>query len=190
MTTKTSYMPRLKEKYIKDVVPALMKNLNLINIFQVPKISKIVLNIGVSEAKENIKALDIATIEMTAIAGQKPKVCKAKKSISNFKVRENMPIGVMVTLRGNKMYEFLDRFISINIPRLRDFHGLNPNSFDGQGNYNMGLKEQYIFPEISLDKSDKARGMNITIATTAKRNDEAFELLRLLGMPFKKTAVQ
>ncbi|MFH1283915.1 MAG: 50S ribosomal protein L5 [bacterium] len=176
---------RVKEKYHKEVIPSLMKNLGIENVCQVPRLEKIVVNIGVNDAKENIKVLDIAQVELAAIAGQKPKVTRAKKSISNFKLREGMPIGLTVTLRGNKMYEFLDRLISIAIPRIRDFRGLNKNSFDGKGNYNLGLREQYIFPEIDLDKSDKTRGMNITIATTASNNNEALELLKLLGMPFK-----
>ncbi|MFN3966788.1 MAG: 50S ribosomal protein L5, partial [Endomicrobiia bacterium] len=153
-------MPRLKEHYTKKVIPEMMKKFNLKNPFQVPKLVKIVINVGLSEAKENIKVLDIATNEIAAITGQRPQIRRAKKAISNFKIRKGMPIGLKVTLRGYRMYEFLDRLISIAIPRIRDFQGLSPKGFDGRGNYNLGLTEQYIFPEVDIDKSDKARGMN------------------------------
>jgi large subunit ribosomal protein L5 len=152
----------------------------------VPRLSKIVLNIGVSAARENIKALDIAAEELAQITGQKASVRKSKKSISAFKLREGMPIGVCVTLRGARMYEFLDRFISTAVPRIRDFRGLNPHGFDGQGNYNLGIKEQYIFPEVNVEKSDAPRGMNITFVTTGTSDKESFELLNVLGLPFAK----
>lgn len=186
MEGKGGVKPRLKEKYINEIVPKLKKQWGLKNLFQVPKLEKIVINIGLSEAKDNIKVLDIAESELADITGQKPKVCRAKKAISNFKLREKTPIGLKVTLRGARMYEFIDRLISIAIPRVRDFRGLDIHAFDGRGNYNLGLTEQYIFPEVDLEKSDKQRGMNITIVTTAGSNDKAKELLALLGMPFKR----
>jgi large subunit ribosomal protein L5 len=178
--------PRLKELYQKNVVKELRSQFNFKNIHQVPKIAKIVINIGLSEAKENIKVLDIATVEIEAITGQKPLVCRAKQSVSNFKIRQGMPIGIKVTLRNAMMYEFLDRLINIAIPRIRDFRGIEPNCFDGRGNFNLGLTEQYIFPEISVEKSDKSRGMNITIVTTAVKDEHAKALLEHLGVPFKK----
>lgn len=178
--------PRLKKFYQESVVNELKKQFNLKNAHQIPKLSKVVINIGLSEAKDNIKVLDIASAELAAIAGQKPLVCRAKKSVSNFKLRQGMPIGIKVTLRNAMMYEFLDRFINVAIPRIRDFRGIDPNGFDGQGNFNLGLTEQYIFPEISVEKSDKARGMNITIVTTAEKDEQAKSLLEALGMPFKK----
>jgi large subunit ribosomal protein L5 len=178
--------PRLKKFYKESVVNELKKQFNLKNAHQIPKLSKIVINIGLSEAKDNIKVLDIASEELAAISGQKPIVCRAKKSVSNFKLRQGMPIGIKVTLRNAMMYEFLDRLINIAIPRIRDFRGIDPNGFDGQGNFNLGLTEQYIFQEISVEKSDKARGMNITIVTTAKKDEQAKSLLDALGMPFKK----
>uniref|UniRef100_A0A7C5YXZ0 Large ribosomal subunit protein uL5 n=1 Tax=candidate division CPR3 bacterium TaxID=2268181 RepID=A0A7C5YXZ0_UNCC3 len=180
------YVPRLKEYYVKKVVPEMMKRFNLKNPFQVPKLVKIVINVGLSEAKENIKVIDIATNEIAAITGQRSQIRRAKKSISNFKIRKGMPIGLRVTLRGYRMYEFLDRLISIAIPRIRDFQGLSLKGFDGKGNYNLGLTEQYIFPEIDVDKSDKARGMNISFVTDAKEDTKAKELLTLMGMPFKE----
>ena len=180
------YIPRIKEKYNKNIVPELMKKFDLGNIHQVPRLEKIVVNMGLTEAKENIKIMDIAAAELTAITGQKPKVCRAKKSISNFKLRQGMPIGIKVTLRGDRMYEFFDRLVNAAIPRMRDFRGVEPNAFDGQGNYNLGLNEQYIFPEIDVEKSDKPRGMNITIVTTAVNDEQAREFLSLMGMPFKK----
>ncbi|MCA6072785.1 MAG: 50S ribosomal protein L5 [Endomicrobium sp.] len=178
--------PRLKEFYRKNVVNELTKQFNFKNIHQIPKLAKIVVNIGLSEAKENIKVLDVATAELASITGQKPLVCRAKQSVSNFKIRQGMPIGIKVTLRSAMMYEFLDRLINVAIPRIRDFRGIEPNGFDGRGNFNLGLTEQYIFPEINVEKSDKARGMNITIVTTAKENEHAKSLLEALGMPFKK----
>ncbi|MFR3009835.1 MAG: 50S ribosomal protein L5, partial [Pseudoruminococcus massiliensis] len=151
-----------------------------------PKLVKIVINVGAGEARENSKAIDAISSDLAAITGQKPMVCKAKKSVANFKLREGMPIGVKVTLRGNRMYEFLDRFFNVALPRVRDFRGINANSFDGRGNYNMGLKEQLIFPEIEFDKVDKVRGMDICFVTTAQTDEEARELLKLLGAPFEK----
>ncbi|MDR0401422.1 MAG: 50S ribosomal protein L5 [Endomicrobium sp.] len=182
--------PRLKELYEKSVLSKLKDYFKFKNIHQVPKISKIVINTGLSEAKENIKVLDIAIAEISAITGQKPVVCRARKSVSNFKLRQGMPIGLKVTLRGVIMYEFLDRLINIAIPRIRDFRGIDITSFDGNGNFNLGLSEQYIFPEVNIDKSDKSRGMNITIVTTAKNDEYAKVLLRSLGVPFKKISVQ
>jgi large subunit ribosomal protein L5 len=178
--------PRLKELYQKNVVKELKDQFSFKNVHQIPKVAKIVVNIGLSEAKENIKVLDTATAELEAITGQKPLVCRAKQSVSNFKIRQGMPIGIKVTLRNAMMYEFLDRLINIAIPRIRDFRGTEPNCFDGKGNFNLGLTEQYIFPEISIEKSDKARGMNITIVTTADKDEHAKALLEHLGMPFKK----
>lgn len=180
------YTPRLKEAYKKTIAPEIMKKFNLKNIHQVPALEKVVINIGLSEAKDNVKVVDIAAAEIAAITGQKSKVCKAKKSISNFKLREGIPIGLMTTLRADRMYEFFDRLVNAAIPRIKDFRGLEPNSFDGRGNYNLGLNEQYIFPEINVEKSDKARGMNITIVTTSNNDEHARELLSLMGMPFKK----
>lgn len=179
-------MARLKEAYRKLIIPELKKRLGYKNPFQVPNLEKIVVNIGLSEAKDNPKTLENASHELAVVTGQKPQICRAKKSIANFKLRQGMPIGLRVTLRGERMYEFLDRLINCAIPRIRDFRGLNPNSFDGQGNYNLGLAEQQIFPEIDLSKSDKVRGMNITFVTTAKTNEEARELLSCFGMPFRK----
>jgi large subunit ribosomal protein L5 len=179
-------VPRMKEVFLKNVVPALEKEFGFKNINQVPKLTKIVINIGLSEAKDNVKVVETASDELAAITGQKPVVCKAKQSVSNFKIREGMPIGIKVTLRGAIMYEFLDRLINIAIPRIRDFRGIEPNKFDGRGNFNLGLTEQYIFPEINVEKSDKARGMNITFVTTAKEDEHAKKLLEYLGMPFKK----
>jgi large subunit ribosomal protein L5 len=180
----------MKVLYYKEVVPAIMAARGLKNAFQVPRLEKIVINIGLSEARENVKVVDIADAELAAITGQKPKLCRSKKSISNFKLRQGMPIGLTVTLRGGRMYEFLERFISICIPRIRDFHGLNPHGFDGNGNYNLGLNEQYMFPEINLEKSDKARGMNITFVTNAAEDSIARDMLRAMGMPFKKTGTE
>jgi len=179
-------VPRMKEIYLKNVVPVLEKEFGFKNINEVPKLTKIVINIGLSEAKENIKVVETASDELAAITGQKPLVCKAKQSVSNFKIREGMPIGIKVTLRGAIMYEFLDRLINVAMPRIRDFRGIEPNKFDGRGNFNLGLTEQYIFPEINVEKSDKARGMNITFVTTAKKDEHAKKLLEYLGMPFKK----
>ena len=175
---------RLKEYYAKEVAPALQKKFGYKSVMQIPKLDKIVINVGAGEARENTKVIDAIVSDVTQIAGQKPVVCRAKKSVANFKLREGMPIGVKVTLRGEKMYEFLDRFYNLALPRVRDFRGINPNSFDGRGNYAMGVKEQLIFPEIDYDKIDKVRGMDIIIVTTANTDEEARELLKLLGAPF------
>lgn len=179
-------MNRLKEKYKQEVIPSLMKHFGFDNIHCVPKLEKVSVNIGVGEATENKALLDNAVKELTTITGRKPIVTKAKKSISNFKLREGMPIGCKVTLRGEVMYEFVDRLISIVIPRIRDFRGTSNKSFDGRGNYSLGIKEQTVFPEIEFDKIDAVRGLNITIVTSAKTDEEGRELLRFLGMPFKK----
>lgn len=176
---------RLAVLYKDQVVPALMEKFGYKNINEVPKLNKITLNMGLGDVKDNSKSFNIALEELEVIAGQKPVATKAKKAISNFKVREGMKVGAAVTLRGNKMYEFLDRLISIALPRVRDFRGISPKSFDGRGNYSMGIKEQLIFPEISYDKIDKIRGFDINIITTAKTDAEALELLRALGMPFR-----
>jgi len=183
--TKKTYAPRLKEHYKNTVITEMMKRFGLKNPFQVPRLVKLVVNMGVNEAKEDIKALDVATSELSAIVGQKPQVRRAKKSISNFKLRMGMPIGLKVTLRGMRMYEFLDRLINAAVPRIRDFRGLDPRAFDGRGNYNMGLNEQHIFPEVNLDKSPKIRGLNITFVTNAGSDERARELLTLFGVPFK-----
>ena len=175
----------MKEFYTKEVVPALKKQFNYKNIMQVPRLDKIVINMGLGEAIQNIKILDSALEEIAAITGQRPVITKARRSIAQFKLRAGMPIGCMVTLRKERMYEFLNRFINIALPRVRDFRGLPPHAFDGRGNYSLGLKEQIIFPEINYDKIDKIKGMNIVIATTAKTDEEGRELLRLLGMPFR-----
>ena len=174
----------LKEKYKKEVVPALKEKFGYKSIMEVPKLEKIVINMGVSDVKDNSKALDVAMGDLTLIAGQKPIVTKAKKSIAAFKLREGMNIGCKVTLRNKKMYDFATKFFNVALPRVRDFRGVNPNSFDGRGNYNMGVKEQIIFPEIEYDKIDKVRGMDIVFVTTAKTDEEAYELLKLLGLPF------
>jgi len=177
-------MARLKTKYLNDVVPTMMKEFNYNNSMQVPRLEKITLNVGVGEATQNAKAIDSAVAEITAIAGQKPVVTRAKKAIANFKLREGVPIGCMVTLRSERMYEFLDRLIHVALPRVRDFKGVSDRSFDGRGNYSLGLREQIIFPEIHADKVEKTRGMTITIATTAKTDQEGRTLLKLMGMPF------
>ena len=179
-------MSRLREFYDAEVIPEMMKKFSYTNKLAVPKIEKIIINMGVGEAKENAKVLDAAVKDMTIIVGQKPVVTKAKKSIAAFKLREGMSIGCKATLRGERMYEFADRLINIALPRVRDFRGVKANSFDGRGNYNMGLKEQLIFPEIEYDKVDKIRGMDIVFVTTAKTDEEARELLRLFSMPFAK----
>jgi large subunit ribosomal protein L5 len=176
----------LKEKYQKEVIPALMKEFSLSNVMQVPKIEKIVLNIGLGEALDNPKALDAAATDIMAITGQKPVIIKAKKSIANFKLREGREIGAKVTLRGEKMWAFIDRLINIALPRLRDFRGVNRDSFDGRGNYTLGLQEQLIFPEIEYDKIDKVRGMEITVVTTAPNDEQSLAMLSMLGMPFRK----
>jgi len=177
---------RMRENYKNNIVPGMIKKFGYTNPMEVPKLDKIVINMGVGEAKENPKALEGAITDLTAIAGQKPIITKAKKSIANFKVREGMQIGCKVTLRGEKMYDFADRLISLALPRVRDFRGVSANSFDGRGNYALGIKEQLIFPEISYDKIDKVRGMDIIFVTTAKTDEEAKELLALMGMPFVK----
>ncbi|WP_177917454.1 50S ribosomal protein L5 [uncultured Eubacterium sp.] len=175
---------RLKELYRSEVAPALMKKFEYKSVMQIPKLDKIVINVGCGEARENSKVVDAIVSDLTQITGQKPIICKAKKSVANFKLREGMPIGVKVTLRGDRMYEFLDRFYNLALPRVRDFRGINPNSFDGRGNYAMGIKEQLIFPEIDYDKIDKVRGMDIIMVTTANTDEEARELLKLMGAPF------
>lgn len=177
-------MARLQEKYSKEVAPALMEKFGYKSTMQIPKLEKIVINIGCGEAKDNSKALDGAITDLEAITGQKAVVTKARKSVATFKIREGMSIGCKVTLRGPKMYEFLDRFFNVALPRVRDFRGINPNSFDGRGNYCVGVKEQLIFPEIDYDKIDKLRGMDIIMVTTAKSDEEARELLSLMGAPF------
>lgn len=179
-------MSRLKETYQNEIVDAMIKKFGYKNIMEVPKIAKVVINMGVGEAKENAKVLEVAMKDMETIAGQKPVTTKAKNSIANFKLREGMPIGCKVTLRGEKMYEFVDRLINLSLPRVRDFRGVNPNAFDGRGNYALGIKEQLIFPEIEYDKVDKVRGMDIIFVTTAKTDEEARGLLTLFNMPFAK----
>ncbi len=176
----------LKERYGDEIVPALAKSLNMDNIMQVPRVEKVVVNIGVGEAMDNAKALDAAVSDMTQITGQKPIVTRARKSIANFKLREGRQIGVKVTLRGDRMWAFLDRLMNIALPRVRDFRGISPNSFDGRGNYTLGLREQLVFPEIDYDKIDKIRGMEVSIVTSARTDEEGRQLLQLLGMPFKK----
>ncbi|MBD1382751.1 50S ribosomal protein L5 [Metabacillus arenae] len=179
-------MSRLKEKYSKEMTPALMSKFNYKSVMQVPKVEKIVINMGVGDAVANSKALDNAVEELTQIAGQKPVITKAKKSIAGFRLREGMPIGAKVTLRGERMYEFLDKLVSVSLPRVRDFRGISKKSFDGRGNYTLGVKEQLIFPEIDYDKVTKVRGMDIVIVTTANTDEEARELLTQFGMPFQK----
>ena len=178
--------PRLKETFAKTVIPALMKERGYTNVFQVPRLDKIVINMGVGEGRDNAKILDFATADLQAISGQKPVVTRAKKSIANFKLREGVPIGAKVTLRAARMYEFLDRLVNIALPRVRDFKGVPPKGFDGRGNYALGLREQLIFPEIVYDKIDKIRGMDIIIVTTARTDEEAKALLTHLGMPFRE----
>ena len=177
---------RLKETYKSEVAPALMKKFGYKSVMQIPKLDKIVINVGCGEARENSKVVDAIISDLSQITGQRPVVCRAKKSVANFKLREGMPIGVKVTLRGERMYEFLDRFFNLALPRVRDFRGINANSFDGRGNYAMGIKEQLIFPEIEYDKIDKVRGMDICFVTTATNDEEARELLTLMGAPFAK----
>lgn len=179
-------MARLKDYYAKEVAPALMKKFNYKSVMQIPKLEKIVINISSGEAKDNSKMIDAIVNDLGIITGQKAAICHAKKSVANFKLREGMPIGAKVTLRSERMYEFLDRFFNVALPRVRDFRGINPNSFDGRGNYSLGLKEQLIFPEIEYDKIDKIRGMDICFVTTAKTDEEARELLALMGAPFAK----
>ena len=179
-------MSRLKEMYYNEIVPAMISKFGYKNIMQVPKLDKIVLNMGVGEAKDNAKVLESAVKDMEIIAGQKVVVTRAKNSVANFKIREGMAIGCKTTLRGEKMYEFADRLVNLALPRVRDFRGVNPDAFDGRGNYALGIKEQLIFPEIEYDKVDKVRGMDVIFVTTANTDEEARELLRLFGMPFKK----
>ena len=176
----------LKERYNEEVVPALMKELNLSNVMQVPRIEKVVVNIGVGEALDNAKTLDAAVGDLTQITGQKPVITKARKSIAAFKLREGRAIGVKVTLRGERMWSFLDRLMNIALPRVRDFRGISPDAFDGRGNYTLGLREQLVFPEIDYDKIDKLRGLEVTIVTSGRTDDEARQLLQMLGMPFRK----
>lgn len=177
---------RLKEMYVNEVAPALQKKFGYKSVMQIPKLDKIVINVGCGEAKDNSKVIDAIMTDLATITGQKPVECKAKKSVANFKLREGMTIGVKVTLRGERMYEFLDRFFNLALPRVRDFRGINPNAFDGRGNYSMGVKEQLIFPEIEYDKIDAVRGMDVCFVTTANTDEEARELLTLMGAPFEK----
>ena len=179
-------MARLKEMYEKEVAPALMKKFEYKSVMQIPKLEKIVVNVACGEARDNPKIIEAVVSDLTQITGQKPVICKAKKSVANFKVREGMTVGSKVTLRGDRMYEFLDRLFNVALPRVRDFRGINPNSFDGRGNYSMGIKEQLIFPEIEYDKIDKVRGMDIAFITTANTDEEARELLSLMGAPFAR----
>jgi large subunit ribosomal protein L5 len=177
--------PRLKEKYRQEVIPALQKEFNYSNVMQVPALHKVVVNIGMGEAIQNNKAMDNAVRDLTDITGQKPVVTRAKRSVAAFKLREGMQIGCMVTLRGERMYYFLDKLINVALPRLRDFQGISPDAFDGRGNYTLGIREQLVFPEVDYDKVDKVRGMEITIVTTARTDEEGRRLLKLLGMPFR-----
>ena len=179
-------VPRIKEKYEKEIVPALMKRFGYKNVMQVPKLAKIVVNVGMGDAIQNVKLLDAVSADLATITGQRPVIRRARRAISNFKLKAGMPIGCMVTLHKARMYEFFDRLVNIAIPRIRDFRGISPNSFDGRGNYNLGIGEQIIFPEIDYDKVEKIKGMNITILTTAKTDEEGFELLKSLGMPFRR----
>ena len=179
-------MARMKDFYVKEVAPALMKKFGYQSVMQIPKLEKIVINVGCGEARDNHKVIEAIISDLSTITGQRPVVCKAKKSVANFKLREGMDIGAKVTLRSDRMYEFLDRLFNVAMPRVRDFRGINANSFDGRGNYSMGLKEQLLFPEIEYDKIDKVRGMDICFVTTAKTDEEARELLTLMGAPFAK----
>lgn len=179
-------MARLKEMYKNDVAPVMMEKFNYKSVMEIPKLDKIIINMGVGDARDNVKNLEIAVEEMATITGQKPIITKAKKSVSNFKVREGMPVGAKVTLRGNTMYEFMDRLFNVALPRVRDFRGVSTKSFDGRGNYALGVKEQLIFPEIEFDKIDKVRGMDIIFVTTANSDEESRELLRLMGLAFAK----
>ena len=178
--------PRLKQRYDEEIAPALVKEFGYKNVMQAPRVEKVMLNVGVGEAVQNAKALDAVSTDLATITGQHPVITRAKKSISNFKLREGMPIGVTITLRGSRMWEFLDRTLNAALPRIRDFQGVSPNSFDGRGNYSLGLREQMIFPEIDYDKIDKVRGMQITICTSARSDEEGKRLLELLGMPFAR----
>jgi large subunit ribosomal protein L5 len=178
-------MARLQDRYKEEIVPRLKEKFGYRNVMQVPRLSKVVVNMGLGDAIENVKVIETAAAEIAIITGQKPVVTKARKSIANFKLREGVPIGVMVTLRRNQMYHFLDKLIAIALPRVRDFKGVSPRGFDGRGNYTLGIKEQIMFPEVNYDKIDKIRGMNITIVTTARTDEEGLELLRLMGIPFR-----
>jgi large subunit ribosomal protein L5 len=178
--------PRLKERYREEIVPALVKEFGYKNVMQAPRVDKVTVNVGAGEAVQNAKALDAASGDIATVTGQHPVITRAKKSIANFKLREGMPIGVSVTLRGDRMWEFLDRTLNAALPRIRDFQGVSPNSFDGRGNYSMGIREQVIYPEIEYDKIDKIRGMQITVCTTARTDEEGQRLLEMLGMPFAK----
>ena len=179
-------MSRIKDEYIKTIAPALMKKFGYKSVMQIPKMDKVVINVACGEAKDNAKAIDAVMDDLATITGQHPVVCKARKSVANFKLRQGMPIGAKVTLRGERMYDFIDRLFTAALPRVRDFRGINPDSFDGRGNYSMGVKEQLIFPEIVYDKIDKVRGMDIIFVTTANTDEEARELLSLMGAPFAK----
>ena len=179
-------MPRFKDRYRKEIVPALMEDFGYRNVMEVPRLQKIVVNVGLGEALQDVKALDAAARDIATITGQKPIVTRAKKSIAAFKLREGNPIGVKVTLRGNRMYDFLDRMCNVALPRRRDFRGISPNSFDGRGNYTLGFREQLVWPEVDYDSIDKIRGMEVTIVTTAKTDEEARHLLQLFGMPFRR----
>ncbi len=179
-------MAQLREQYKTEIAPALMKKFGYKSVMQIPKLDKVIINVAAGEAIANPKVIDAIVSDVSQITGQKPIVCKAKKSVANFKLREGMPIGVKVTLRGERMYEFVERFFGLALPRVRDFRGINPNSFDGRGNYSMGIKEQLVFPEIEYDKIDKVRGMDICFVTTANTDEEARELLTLMGAPFAK----
>ena len=181
----SDYVPRLRKKYHEDVIPQLMRDFSLPNVMQAPKLERIVVNMGLGEAVQNAKLIEAAAEEIAAITGRKPVVTRAKKSIASFKLREGMPIGVMVTLRGEQMYDFLDRLISIALPRTRDFKGVSPKSFDGRGNYTLGIREQIIFPEINYDKVERIKGMNVTFVTTAETDEQGRALLKSLGMPFR-----
>jgi large subunit ribosomal protein L5 len=185
---KPKYVPRLKQRYREAVVPSLMKELGYLNLMAVPKLEKIVINMGLGEATQNAKVLDLAAEELAVISGQRPVITRARKSIAAFKLRKGMPIGATVTLRGDRMYEFLDRLINVVLPRVRDFRGVSPKSFDGRGNYTIGLKDQLVFPEIDFNKVDKVRGMNVCIVTTAQTDEEARALLVHLGIPFRQGA--
>ncbi|HHW45928.1 MAG TPA: 50S ribosomal protein L5 [Clostridiales bacterium] len=182
-------MAKLKDDYKNIIAPAMMKKFGYKNVMEVPKLEKVVINVGCGDARDNSKVIDAVVSDLTEITGQRPVVCKAKKSVANFKVRAGMPIGVKVTLRGEKMYEFVTKLFNIALPRVRDFKGINPNSFDGRGNYSLGIREQLIFPEINYDKIDKVRGMDITFVTTAKTDEESRELLSLMGAPFAEQGV-
>jgi large subunit ribosomal protein L5 len=181
----TDYEPRLRNKYKDEIIPQLMKDFGFKNIMQVPKLERIVVNMGLGEAVQNAKLIESAAEELKAITGRKPVITRAKKSIASFKLREGMPIGVMVTLRGEQMYDFLDRLVSIALPRTRDFKGISPKAFDGRGNYTLGIREQIVFPEINYDKIDRIKGMNVTLVTTAETDEQGRALLKSLGMPFR-----